>query len=136
GDLPGGNPSNPASAQASPVSAQASPVASAPGALGALTQPRSPGATQPRSPGATQPRSPGATQPRSPGAEPAADRLQGERTLQALAKLSGGRYFRAHDAPGLLQVCREIDQLEKQEIQSYQYRRYYEAYPWLGLTAL
>jgi Ca-activated chloride channel family protein len=70
------------------------------------------------------------------GTEPAADRIQGQRTLQAVARLTGGKYFRAHDSATLLQVCRDIDRLEKQEISSYQYRRYYDAYPWLGLAAL
>jgi len=30
----------------------------------------------------------------------------------------------------------EIDRLERQEIQSFQYRRYYDVYMWLGLSAL
>jgi Ca-activated chloride channel family protein len=72
----------------------------------------------------------------APGTEtPAegADRAAGERALQAVAKLTGGTYFRAHDTPGLLAVCRRIDRLERQEIQSFQYRRYYEGYPWCAL---
>ena len=36
----------------------------------------------------------------------------------------------------LLEVCVEIDRLEKQEIVSFQYRRYHELYPWFGLAAL
>src|SRR5262249_14613933 len=39
----------------------------------------------------------------------AEDRVQGEQTLQAVAKLTGGRYFRAHDAKTLLGVYQEID---------------------------
>jgi Ca-activated chloride channel family protein len=65
----------------------------------------------------------------------AADRLDGERTLQAVAQITGGRSFRAHDAKTLLAVCREIDRLERQVIESFQYRRYYEAYPWCGLAS-
>lgn len=64
------------------------------------------------------------------------DRAAGEKTLQAVARLTGGRYFRAHDTVTLLAVCREIDRLERQEIPSFQYRRYHEAYSWLGLAAL
>jgi Ca-activated chloride channel family protein len=67
---------------------------------------------------------------------PAEDRASGEKTLQAVAKITSGRYFRAHDAKSLLAVCQEIDQLERQEIQSFQYRRYYEGYPWFGLASL
>jgi Ca-activated chloride channel family protein len=65
----------------------------------------------------------------------AADRISGERALQAVAKLSGGQYFRAHDTQGLLAVCRRIDRLERAAIQSFQYRRYYEGYPWAGLAS-
>jgi Ca-activated chloride channel family protein len=64
------------------------------------------------------------------------DRANGEQTLQAVAKISGGRSFRAHDAKTLLAVCQEIDKLERQKIESFQYRRYYEGYPWFGLAAL
>jgi Ca-activated chloride channel family protein len=74
--------------------------------------------------------------PAAPGAESAADRIQGQRTLQAVAKLTGGQYFRAYDSATLLQVCRDIDRFEKQPIESFQYRRYYDAYPWLGWAAL
>jgi Ca-activated chloride channel family protein len=66
----------------------------------------------------------------------AADREAGERALQAAARITGGQYFRAHDTRALLAVCRDIDRLERQEIQSFQYRRYYEGYPWLGLASL
>jgi Ca-activated chloride channel family protein len=65
----------------------------------------------------------------------AQDRLKGEQGLQAVAHLTGGRYFRAHDARSLLAVYQEIDRLEKQEVESFQYRRYYEGYPWFGLAA-
>lgn len=68
-------------------------------------------------------------------ATPGADRGPGERTLQTVARLTGGQAFRAHDTPGLLAACREIDRLERDEITSFQYRRYTEAYPWCGLAA-
>jgi Ca-activated chloride channel homolog len=71
-----------------------------------------------------------------PGAESAADRIQGQQSLQAVAKLTSGKYFRARDSATLLQVCREIDRLEKEPIESFQYRRYYDVYPWLGWLAL
>jgi Ca-activated chloride channel family protein len=75
----------------------------------------------------------GTETPAEGSAPSAADRVAGERALQAVAKLSGGQYFRAHDTQGLLTVCRRIDRLERQEIQSFQYRRYYEGYPWCAL---
>jgi Ca-activated chloride channel family protein len=66
----------------------------------------------------------------------AADRANAERILQAVAKITGGQCFRARDSQGLINVCRDIDRLERQPIQSFQYRRYYEGYPWFGLAAL
>jgi Ca-activated chloride channel family protein len=68
-------------------------------------------------------------------ADSVTDRQQGERILQAVARISGGRSFRAHDAKTLLAVCQQIDRLERQEIQSFQYRRFHEAYAWFGLAA-
>src|SRR5437588_793081 len=74
---------------------------------------------------------------REPGAlaESAATREEGVRTLRAIAYITGGRYFAAHDTKTLLKVCQDIDRLERTEIQCFQYRRYYEAYPWLGLAS-
>jgi Ca-activated chloride channel family protein len=60
----------------------------------------------------------------------------GPRTLQTLASLTGGKYFRAHDAKSLLAVCDEVDRLERSEIHSFQYRHYHEAYSWFGLVSL
>lgn len=78
-----------------------------------------------------------AAEEREPGA--AQDTLQlreeGKRTLQEVARITRGRYFQAADTAALLRVCQEIDRLERTEIQSFQYRRYYEAFPWLGLAA-
>ena len=34
------------------------------------------------------------------------------------------------------QLCQDIDRLERSEIHSFQYRRYVEAFPWLGLASL
>ncbi|MFL5244196.1 MAG: vWA domain-containing protein [Gemmataceae bacterium] len=76
----------------------------------------------------------------APGEEGAAGssvvtRLEGQRTLEEIAHITHGRSFRAHDTGQLLSVCRDIDNFERQEIQSFQYRRYYEGYPWFGLAA-
>ncbi len=75
---------------------------------------------------------PGATE----GAPPtAATRAEAVHTLQELARISHGRYFAARDTAGLVAACRTIDRLERSEIPSFQYRRYHQAYPWLGLSA-
>jgi Ca-activated chloride channel family protein len=66
----------------------------------------------------------------------AEDRLNGKKTLQEVARITGGQYFQAQDTETLLDVCRQIDALEREEIESFQYRRYDEGYPWFGLAAL
>ena len=63
------------------------------------------------------------------------DRADVAKVLQGVATLTRGRYFAAHDTQALLAVCQEIDRLERQEIRSFLYRRYYEVYPWCGLAA-
>jgi Ca-activated chloride channel family protein len=72
-----------------------------------------------------------------PGAtdESSAVREQGVRTLRDLARITGGKYFQARDADGLLAVCRDIDQREREEIESFQYRRYHEGFRWFALAA-
>jgi Ca-activated chloride channel family protein len=68
-------------------------------------------------------------------AYPDETRAQAVRTLEELARISRGQYFQAHDTKGLLNACRVIDDLERTELRSFQYRRYYEAYPWFALAA-
>lgn len=63
-------------------------------------------------------------------------RVEGMRMLQAVATITGGKSFQARDTATLLAVCREIDRLERREIQSFQYRRYFEGFPWVGLAGL
>jgi Ca-activated chloride channel homolog len=68
-------------------------------------------------------------------ADSEATRAAGRQTLRDIADIAHGRSFQAKDTHELLAVCHEIDRLERQEIQSFQYRRYHEAYPWFGLAA-
>lgn len=63
-------------------------------------------------------------------------RRAGRETLQAVASLTGGRSFSASSGSELLAAYKEISALEKSEVQSYQYRRYYEFYPWFAAAAL
>lgn len=51
-----------------------------------------------------------------------------EELLKKMADLTGGRYFRATDTESLLQVYREIDRLEKVEIEQYGYKEYKELF--------
>jgi Ca-activated chloride channel homolog len=77
----------------------------------------------------------------SPGREPGAKndtiatREAGSQALREVAHITRGQYFPAHDTEALLKVCQTIDRLERSEIASFQYRRYYEAFPWFGLAS-
>ncbi|HTE56688.1 MAG TPA: VWA domain-containing protein [Kofleriaceae bacterium] len=51
-----------------------------------------------------------------------------EDTLRAIADQTGGAYFRATDAGGLRQVYRQIDQLERSELQGEKWRQYREQF--------
>lgn len=51
-----------------------------------------------------------------------------EKTLEAVADTTGGKYFRASDAAGLRQVYAEIDRLERTAISEEHYRDYREYY--------
>jgi Ca-activated chloride channel homolog len=57
-------------------------------------------------------------------------------TLQDMAKITHGQYYRAGDTAGLLDAYRSIDRLERTDVESYQYRRYHEGYPWFAGAAL
>jgi Ca-activated chloride channel family protein len=57
-----------------------------------------------------------------------------EKTLQKIADMTDGQYFRATDNRTLKQIYDEIDQLEKTRIQVKAYRSYTELfYGWVGL---
>jgi Ca-activated chloride channel family protein len=66
---------------------------------------------------------------------PAERRRLAVETLQDLARITHGHYFPADDTDGLLAACRDIDRLERTDVQSFQYRRYHEGYPWFGGAA-
>jgi Ca-activated chloride channel family protein len=60
-----------------------------------------------------------------------------EETLQKMADISGGRYFRAHNTDQLREIYTEIDKLEKTEIKTMSYTSYTEKFfPWLLAGAL
>jgi Ca-activated chloride channel family protein len=63
------------------------------------------------------------------------ERREAIQTQQDIAATSGGQYFRAGDTRGMLAAYQAIDKLEKSDITSYRYRRYFELYPWLGGSA-
>jgi Ca-activated chloride channel family protein len=63
-------------------------------------------------------------------------RQRAEETLEDMAKITHGQYYRAGDTAGLLDACQAIDRLERTDVESYQYRRYHEGYPWFAGAAL
>jgi Ca-activated chloride channel family protein len=76
-----------------------------------------------------------------PGAAAADEKLvesraNAKRTMEDVARITGGKYFDARDGQGLLKACQEIDRLEPQRIESFYYRRYYEGYPWFAVASL
>lgn len=60
-----------------------------------------------------------------------------EPTLQSVAELTGGRYFRATDTESLQQIYSEIDELERTEIEVENFTQFEEQFPLpLGLGFL
>jgi len=59
-----------------------------------------------------------------------------EKTLEAIAKRTGGRYFRATNAEGLRNVYGEIDKLERTKIGEERFREYTEYYRHVTALAL
>ena len=59
-----------------------------------------------------------------------------EKTLQAIADRTGGRYFHATNAEGLAAVVKEIDTLERSEVTEIRYLEYEEHYAPFAGTAL
>jgi len=60
-----------------------------------------------------------------------------EPLLRDVASTTGGRYFRARDAAALQRIYEQIDQLEREPVQTRSYVRYTERFRWpLGLALL
>ena len=59
-----------------------------------------------------------------------------EKTLQAIADETHGRYYRATDVESLENIYEEINQLERTEIEIREYTRYKELYSWFLFPAL
>jgi Ca-activated chloride channel family protein len=65
-----------------------------------------------------------------------AAREEGRRTLQEVAQVTGGRAFEATNGPGMLAAYKEIDGLERAQVETFQYRRYFEFYWWCAAAAV
>jgi Ca-activated chloride channel family protein len=68
-------------------------------------------------------------------ADSTANRVEGLRTLTEVARITRGRCFSARDTRSLLAAWRDIDALERDPIESFQYRRWHEGFPWLALAS-
>ena len=58
-----------------------------------------------------------------------------EESLQEIAEITNGRFFRATDNQSLKEVYREIDALERTEIEVTEYQNYTELYSWFTIPA-
>lgn len=65
----------------------------------------------------------------------AGNKAAAQESLRRIAGLSRGQYFVANDTPALVKVCAEIDRLERDPIETYQYRSYHEGYGWFAAAA-
>ena len=59
-----------------------------------------------------------------------------EATLQQVADITGGRYYRAEDTEGLRAIYNEINQLEQSQIEVQVFNQHQELMIWLLLPAL
>lgn len=59
-----------------------------------------------------------------------------EDTLQRIAEMTGGRYFRATDSRSLREIYAEIDRLERSEVETRQYVQYEELFGWFAVPGL
>ena len=58
-----------------------------------------------------------------------------EETLREVADITGGQYFRASDQESLAEIYRQIDELERTEIEVKEYMNVEELYGWLVIPA-
>lgn len=66
----------------------------------------------------------------------AAGRKRAREVLQEMARRTGGTWFPAGDGQALAGACAAIDALERQALLSFEYRHWYEGYPWFLAAAL
>jgi Ca-activated chloride channel family protein len=59
-----------------------------------------------------------------------------EELLKQIAEATGGQYFRATDTDSLRNIYRQIDKLEKREIETVKYEEWRELFPWFLMPGL
>ncbi len=61
---------------------------------------------------------------------------EGRKALEDVAAITRGLAFRADDTETLAKVWQQIDSTERTRVESFQYYRYHEGYPWVGLGSV
>jgi len=59
-----------------------------------------------------------------------------ENTLTEIARITGGKFFRATDTNSLREIYKEIDQLEKTEMEQFHYKQYKELFGYFLFAGL
>jgi len=59
-----------------------------------------------------------------------------EELLKKIAQETGGQYFRATDTDSLREIYRQIDKLEKREVETVKYEEWRELFPWFVMPGL
>ncbi len=72
----------------------------------------------------------------APDAPPDDERRMGQATMREVAAMTGGRAFQATEGTDMLAAYREIDATERTQVQTFQYRRYFEYYWWCAGAAV
>jgi Ca-activated chloride channel family protein len=80
------------------------------------------------------------TMGKEPAKELAAEsRLNAKKTMQEVAKMTSGQYYAAPDGKSLVDACvklgLELDRIEREQIETFQYRKYWEGFAWFGGAA-
>jgi Ca-activated chloride channel family protein len=74
--------------------------------------------------------------PTTANADAITEREAGKETMQTVAAITSGRSFIANSGTEFLAAYKEISQIEKSTVQSFQYRRFFEFYHWCAAAAI
>ncbi len=68
--------------------------------------------------------------------EEVGDAAKARKSMEDIAHISNGHFFQATDGKSLALACGKIDEFERSQVVSFQYRRYHEGFTWCALLAL
>lgn len=69
-------------------------------------------------------------------AQAAEARIRARRVLQEISERTGGLWLPADDGAALAAACAAIDALHRDAVPTFEYRLWFEAYPWFAAAAL